>query len=156
MCCWTKFILFPQYFAFIFVNQRNVPVMFSFMLWPYQVLVWGQYGTGTNKHAQPWSGVNRQHTFLYMWSLETLRTVYDRAAVGKGGASVGDCTLTLRWNPWLVSTYGKQRKSAPVRTGLVFWDVWNSSPCAPTFPSLEQSRHDVLLTGWPHARSADS
>lgn len=35
--------------------------------------------------------------FLYMGNLETLRTVYDRAAVGKEeGASVGDCTLNLR------------------------------------------------------------
>lgn len=86
--------------------------------------------------------MNRQHTFLYMWNLETLRTIHDRETVRKEeGASVGDCTLNLRWNPWLVSTYGKQRKSTPVRTRLVFWDVWNSSPCAPTFPSLEQSHH---------------
>lgn len=94
--------------------------MFPFMLWAYQVLVWGQYGTGTNRHAQPWSGMNRQHTFLYMWNLETLRTVYDKATVGKEeGASVGDCTLNLRWNPWLVSTVVNKGRAPQLGVGVL-------------------------------------
>lgn len=139
MCCWTKFVLFSPVFCIYICSSKKCACNVSFY-----VVALPSFGMRT---IQYW---DKQACTTMEWNEQAAHisvhvksgNIKNRETVGKEeGASVGDCTLNLRWNPWLVSTYGKQKKSTPVRTRLAFWDVWNSSPCAPTFPSLEQSHH---------------